>query len=85
MIESAIEITSKKDAMEAWDREGVIIKMEDGYVYVYPRLGRGYIYPNFDLRRTCNLMGFYNIDQAVFWAKSRGYVPYVMGANHVTN
>ena len=85
MLESVVEIKSKKEAMAAWDREGVIIKMEDGYVYVYPQLGRGYIYPDFDLRRVCNLMGFYDVEQAVFWAKSRGYTPYVMGKSHVTN
>lgn len=74
------EITTKTEALEAWDREGVLIREEDGYVYVYPHLGRGVMYPNFDLRRECNLMGFSDVDQAVFWAKSRGYVPTVLGS-----
>ena len=78
MEKALTEIKNKQDAYEAWDREGVIIRQEDDYVYVYPRLGKGYIYPNFDLRRECNLMGFSDIDQATFWAKSKGYVPYVL-------
>lgn len=79
MPETAVEIKTKKEALEAWDREGVIIRQDDDYVYVYPKLGRGYMYPNFDLRRECNLMGFYDIDQAVFWANSRGYICYILG------
>lgn len=73
------EIGCKDEAMEAWDGEGVIVREEDGYVYVYPLLGRGYIYPEFDLRRECNLMGFADIDQAILWAKSKGYAPCVIG------
>ncbi len=79
MEETVIEITSKQEALKAWDKEGVIIRKDDDYVYVYPLLGKGYMYPGFDLRRECNLMGFSDIDQAVFWAKSKGYVPYVVG------
>ena len=78
MEKSLIEIKNKQDAYEAWDREGVIIRQEDDYVYVYPRLGKGYTYSNFDLRRECNLMGFSDIDQATFWAMSKGYVPYIL-------
>lgn len=80
MIETTIEITSKKEAMDAWNREGVIIREDDGYVYVYPLLPKGVMYPNFDLRRECNLMGFSDVNQAVFWAKSKGYVPYIFGS-----
>lgn len=76
---AVLEITTKEDALKVWDKEGVIIREEEGYVYVYPLLGKGVMYPNFDLRRECNLMGFSSIDQAVFWARSRGYVPHVMG------
>lgn len=80
MTVAELEITSKEDALEAWDRESVIIREEDSYVYVYPLLSRGVRYPNFDLRRECNLMGFSNIEQALLWAKSRGYVPHIMGS-----
>lgn len=79
MAVAVSEITNKTEALESWDREGVLIREEDGYVYVYPLLGRGVMYPNFDLRRECNLMGFSDVDQAIFWAKSRGYVPTVLG------
>lgn len=79
MSSTILEITCKKEALEVWDREGVIIREEDGYVYVYPLLTKGIMYPNFDLRRECNLMGFSDIDQAIFWAKSRGYVPHIFG------
>lgn len=75
------EIKNKDEAMAAWDRERVVIRQEDDYVYVYPLIGRGYMYPEFDLRRECNLMGFSDIDQAAFWAKGRGYIPHVMGAS----
>jgi len=81
MENTLIEIRSKQEAHEAWDREAVIIRQEDDYVYVYPLLGKGYTYPNFDLRRECNLMGFSDVDQAVFWSKSKGYLPYVLKAN----
>lgn len=79
MSNTVVEIKSKREALEAWDHEGVIIRKEDDYVYVYPRLGRGYMYPEFDLRRECNLMGFYDVEQAVFWANSRGYSSYIIG------
>lgn len=80
MSNTITEVTCKQEALEVWDREGVIIREEDGYVYVYPLLQKGIMYPNFDLRRECNLMGFSNIDQAIFWAKSRGYIPCIFGA-----
>ena len=51
MENTLIEIRSKQEAHEAWDREAVIIRQEDDYVYVYPLLGKGYTYTNFDLRR----------------------------------
>lgn len=79
MLATMTEIESKDQAMEAWDRDSVIIREDDGYVYVYPLLKRGVMYPNFDLRRECNLMGFTDINQAIFWAKSRGYEPHVFG------
>jgi len=79
MSTTITEITTKDEALEAWDKEGVVIREDDGYVYVYPLLGRGVTYHNFDLRRECNLMGFSDIDQALFWAKGRGYTPHLFG------
>lgn len=79
MTLTVTEITTKNEALEAWDRENVVVREDGGYVYVYPLLGRGYMYPNFDLRRECNLMGFSDVGQALFWAKSRNYVPHVFG------
>ena len=79
MEETVTEITDKDEALDAWDRERVIIREDDGYVYVYPLLGKGFMYPNFDLRRECNLQGFSDVEHALFWAKSRGYMPHVVG------
>jgi hypothetical protein len=83
MTTTIAEVSSKAEALEAWDKEGVVIREDDGYVYVYPLLGKGVMYPNFDLRRECNLMGFSDVEQAVFWAKSRGYVPHVIGSRQI--
>ena len=79
MVSTITEITTKSDVYEAWDKESVVIREEDGYVYVYPLLGRGFMYPNFDVRRECNLMGFSDVEQALLWAQSKGYSPHVFG------
>ena len=78
MITSSTEISSKQDALEAWDQKTVIVRDDEDYVYVYPCLGRGVSYLGFDLRRECTLMGFLRVDQAVYWAQSRGYKPVVL-------
>ena len=68
-----IDIKTKEQALASWDKESVIIRQDDDYVYVYPLLGKGYSYYDFDLRRECNLMGFSDVTQALFWAQSKGY------------
>jgi len=78
MVSKTIKIKNKNSAYEAWDKESVIIREVDNFVYVYPMLGRGYSYYGFNLRQECNLMGFSNLDQAVLWAQSRGYFVHVV-------
>ena len=77
-----VEIASKEDALAAWDNEAVLIREDEGYVYVYPALGKGYYYPQFDLMRECCLMGFVSTDQASLWARSKGYVAYEVRNSH---
>ena len=73
-----VEVTSREDALTAWDNVAVLIKEDSGYVYVYPSLGKGYWYPKFDLMRECCLMGFVSTEQAELWARSKGYVAEVL-------
>ena len=66
-------ISSRRQAMEAWDKQTVIIREDEGYFFVYPMLGRGFKYPNFDLKRECCLNTFLSEDKAVDWADSMDY------------
>lgn len=66
-------ITSREDVFKEWDKKSVIIRQDDGFIFVYPLLARGVKYPDFDLRRECCLNNFVNVDQAVQWANSRNY------------
>jgi len=66
-------ISSRQEAMAAWDKTSVIIREDDGYYFVYPLLGRGYKYPTFDLKRQCCLNTFLSEQKAIEWAEARGY------------
>ena len=66
-------VASRQEALAAWDKKGVIVREEDGYVFVYPLLGKGIKYPDFDLRRECCLNTFMSVEGALPWIKSKGY------------
>lgn len=68
-----IVISSREQAIKAWDREQVIIREDEGYYFIYPLLGKGYKYPSFDLRRDCCLNTFVNYEMAAKWSKEAGY------------
>ena len=78
-IEHLTLITTREEAMIAWDRRSVIVKDEDGCVYVYPMIGRGYCYPGFDLQREACLQVFNDLRQAQLWAAAQGYTYYTLG------
>ncbi len=77
-MEDTVEVTTYDEAMAAWNGEAVLVRPEldsvgDPVVYVYPQLGRGYSYYGFSLRHEAVLQTFRNEDQALMWARSRGY------------
>jgi hypothetical protein len=72
-VSDPIIITSLPDVFTNWDKKSVIIRQEGGFVFVYPMLGRGVKYPDFDLRRECCLNNFMTIDQAVAWCMAKGF------------
>jgi len=72
-ISNLQEITSREAALKAWDRDSVIIRTHGDYVFVYPMLGKGFRYPNFDLRRDCCLNNFVSLARAVDWADLKNY------------
>lgn len=66
-------ISNRAEAFQAWDRRNVIIREDSGYYFIYPLIGRGYKYPNFDLKRECCLSTFVSENKAFQWAKEKGY------------
>lgn len=72
------KISSYEDAMAVWDGDSVLVRTEqdsdgDEVVYVYPQLPRGVEYYDFSLRHEACLQVFRSEDQALMWARSRGY------------
>lgn len=72
------EISSYEEAMSAWDECSVLIRAapkSDGgvAVVVYPQLGPGYVYPEFNLRTEVCLASFGQVAHARLWARGRGY------------
>ena len=67
-------VSTREEAFKVWDRRGVIIREDDGYYFVYPRLGRGIKYPGFDLKRDCCLNTFISREKAEQWALDMGYL-----------
>ncbi len=73
-----LEITTYEQAMAAWDGQSVLVRsVEDSagdpVVYVYPQLSRGVSYIEFNLRHEVCLQVFRSEQQALMWARSRGY------------
>ena len=73
-----IELKTYEDVKEAWDGLAVLVRAEptsDGgqTVTVYPQLGRGYMYPEFNLRTEAVLGQFGQVSHALLWARGQGY------------
>lgn len=73
-----VELTSYDEVKNAWDGEAVLVRStptEDGgqTVSVYPQLGRGFSYPEFDLRSEYVLATFGQVSHALLWARGKGY------------
>lgn len=67
------EVATREDVFAVWDRKGVIIREQAGFVFVYPALGRGVKYRDYDLRHECCLDSFVGLDKAVLWAQSKRF------------
>jgi len=73
-----IELTNYEDVKQAWDGVAVLVRSTpttDGgqAVIVYPQLGRGYMYGEFDLRSEYVLATFGQVSYALLWARGQGY------------
>lgn len=72
------ELRTYEEVKEAWDGQAVLVRAEptsDGgqTVSVYPQLGRGYMYPEFNLRAEYCLGQFGQVKHALLWARGQGY------------
>ncbi len=72
MHEELREVATREDVFSVWDRKAVIIREQSGFVFVYPALGRGVRYRDFDLRHECCLDSFVDISKAKLWAFTKG-------------
>lgn len=73
-----VELTSYAEVEEVWDGMSVLVRSTpttDGgqTVAVYPQLGRGYMYPEFNLRNEYVLGTFGQVAHALLWARGKGY------------
>lgn len=73
-----IELNTYEEVRDAWDGQAVLVRAEptqDGgqAVSVYPRLGRGFMYPTFNLRSEYCLGSFGHVSHALLWARGQGY------------
>lgn len=66
-------VTNREQALSAWDKRSVIVRESGGIVFVYPMLGKGIRYPNFNLMLECYLGNFINRVQALNWVNEKGY------------
>jgi hypothetical protein len=66
-------ISSREQALAAWDRKAVVIRENGDYTFVYPLLRKGVMYPGFDLRRDCCLNNFVSVEKAKQWVTAKGW------------
>lgn len=73
-----VVVRTFEQVMEVWDERAVLVRSEpttDGAlaVSVYPQLGRGFAYPDFNMRAESCLRSFGSVQHALLWARGRGY------------
>lgn len=73
MVDTLQTISTREQALAAWDRKAVVIRENGGYAFVYPLLRKGVMYPGFDLRRDCCLNNFVSVEKARDWVVAKGW------------
>jgi hypothetical protein len=72
-VENLQTISTREQALAAWDKRSVVIRESGDYAFVYPLLRKGVKYPGFDLRRDCCLNNFVSVEKAKAWVEAKGW------------